>query len=69
MPYFVDCQQLTLSNVVGALTGRVFPSKGGNELIAGTPEELGTMLAGDHARWGRIIKEQGVLISNNLNRL
>ena len=40
--------------------GRVFPSKGGNELIAGTPEELGTMLAGDHARWGRIIKEQGI---------
>ena len=35
-------------------------TKGGNELLAGTPEELGTMLAGDHARWGRIIKEQGI---------
>ncbi|HYF16418.1 MAG TPA: tripartite tricarboxylate transporter substrate binding protein [Ramlibacter sp.] len=35
-------------------------TRGGNELLAGTAEELSAMLSRDHARWGRGIKEQGI---------
>lgn len=34
--------------------------RGGNEILSGTAEELGTLLATEHARWGRVIREQGI---------
>lgn len=34
--------------------------RGGNELLGGTNDELAALLVADHARWGRIIREQGI---------
>ena len=35
-------------------------ARGGNELLAGTAEEHATLMSTDLARWGRIVKEQGI---------
>lgn len=34
--------------------------RGGNEILSGTPEELSMMMSRDHARWGKLIREQGI---------
>ena len=34
--------------------------RGGNEMLAGTAEELTALIASDDQRWGRIIREQGI---------
>ncbi len=34
--------------------------RGGNELLSGTALELNAMIASDDARWGRLIKAQGI---------
>jgi tripartite-type tricarboxylate transporter receptor subunit TctC len=34
--------------------------RGGNEMLSGTAEELGALIAADDQRWGRIIREQGI---------
>ena len=35
-------------------------TRGGNEMLAGSVEELSAMIASDDLRWGRIIREQGI---------
>lgn len=35
-------------------------ARGGNELLAGTAEEHATLFATDLARWGKVVKEQGI---------
>ncbi|MBL8381956.1 MAG: tripartite tricarboxylate transporter substrate binding protein [Burkholderiales bacterium] len=35
-------------------------ARGGNELLAGTAEEHAALFAADLARWGRVVKEQGI---------
>ena len=35
-------------------------TRGGNELLAGTVEEHTALLATDLARWGKVVKEQGI---------
>ena len=34
--------------------------RGGNELLSGTAEELNALTASDDARWGKLIKAQGI---------
>jgi tripartite-type tricarboxylate transporter receptor subunit TctC len=34
--------------------------RGGNELLAGTAEEHAALLATDLARWGKLVKDQGI---------
>ena len=34
--------------------------RGGNEMLGGTAEELNMLITSDDARWGKIIKEQGI---------
>ena len=34
--------------------------RGGNEMLAGTVEEVNALISADNLRWGRIIREQGI---------
>ena len=34
--------------------------RGGNEMLAGSVEELVALIAADEARWGKVIREQGI---------
>jgi tripartite-type tricarboxylate transporter receptor subunit TctC len=36
--------------------------RGGNELLAGTVEELAALAVADYARWGKVIREQGIRV-------